>query len=51
LPTTLLKLDFFSYMVYVLPLLVTIGFHFFDLFVPYPFQQFDMVHNHPNKPI
>ena len=36
---------------YVSPLSITIGFHSFSLFLPYPFQQFDMVHHHPNKPI
>jgi hypothetical protein len=45
----MLKLYFFSDLLYVSPLLVTIGFHSFDLFVHYPFQQFDMVHHHPNK--
>jgi hypothetical protein len=35
----------------VLPLLTTIGFHSFDLFLPFPFQNFFMVHHHPNEPV
>jgi hypothetical protein len=38
-------------MEHVFPLSVTIGFHSLTLFVPYAFQQFYMVHHHPNKPI
>jgi hypothetical protein len=36
-------------MEHVLPLSTTIGFHFFALFLPFPFQQFFMVHHHPNE--
>jgi hypothetical protein len=46
-----LKLDFSLDLEHVLPLSTTIGFHSFTLFVPYPFQQFFMVHHHPNEPI
>jgi hypothetical protein len=51
LANCLLKLDFFLDMEHVLPLSTTIGFHYFVLFVPFPFQQFFMVHHHPNEPI
>jgi hypothetical protein len=49
--TTLLKLDFSLDLEHVLPLSTTIGFHCFALFLPFPFQQFFMVHHHPNEPV
>jgi hypothetical protein len=45
-----LKLCFSLDLEYVLPLSKTIGFHSFDLFVPYPFQKKFMVHHYPNEP-
>jgi hypothetical protein len=38
-------------MEHVLPLWTTIGFHCFALFLPFPLQQFCMVHHHPNEPV
>jgi hypothetical protein len=38
-------------MEHVLPISTTIIFHFFSLFLPFPFKQFCMVHHHPNEPI
>jgi hypothetical protein len=36
-------------MEHVIPLSTTIGFYSFALFLPFPFQQFCMVHHHPNE--
>ena len=51
LPTALLKSYFFLNLEHVLPLSTTIGFHCVSLFLPFQFQQFFMVHHHPNEPI
>jgi hypothetical protein len=44
--------NFFSLdLEHVLPLSKTIGFHSFSIFLPFPFQQFCMVHHHPDEPV
>jgi hypothetical protein len=49
--TALMKLYFSFNLEHVLPLSKTIDFHSFALSLPFPFQQFYMVHHHPNEPV